>query len=487
MSLTFFFAAGLILGAAPAETAVPKLEKGLEVRWTGQLNEASFRPGMRNIRDYEVDTRMFVLDADDFGSDLVLMTRITPKTTEKRHATPIVRIEMGRVDRKGKMVLMPSPEDEDNPSPKAKPWPSFQLQGLPMYETGMFMAGTEIKLLRGSIWKSDEAGRPQATWKVADTESFKGQLGLKIVREQLTEGFYGKVARQEEWRRMDHLTLIPTNGFASRWERVVEVREIGSPDLTYRSKLTMEQAGRLVYSGRFYQERREETTMAAAFESILERLLAEEGRSGTAPFESLARRIRQYQIDNAASDSLPYREAVVAIRKRSESAAQGNIPPVAAPTIVQASATVPAPVEQTSVLAIDKSIPDIELVRFDGGASTRLVKLQGKTVLLAYFQPSSPTTSDVIKLGQQLQLQHKSACAILPLAIGEKSAVKKLQESDEVALPLYDGAKVYKTHALEATPVFIIVDRNGIVRHVSRGWGSETAATIQREFERLAK
>ena len=54
-------------------------------------------------------------------------------------------------------------------------------------------------------------------------------------------------------------------------------------------------------------------------------------------------------------------------------------------------------------------------------------------------------------------------------------------------VPVYDGTDVYKAHGLEATPVFVVVDADGVVRHVSRGWGGETAATVTRELERWAK
>jgi hypothetical protein len=54
-------------------------------------------------------------------------------------------------------------------------------------------------------------------------------------------------------------------------------------------------------------------------------------------------------------------------------------------------------------------------------------------------------------------------------------------------VPVYDGTGVYKVHGLEATPVFIVIDADGLVRHVTRGWGGETAATVTREAERWAK
>ena len=67
--------AGLVLAAPPAAGTGPKLEKGLEVRWTGTFTEATFRPGVRAVRTYDVDTRLFVLDTGDYGAEAILFTR----------------------------------------------------------------------------------------------------------------------------------------------------------------------------------------------------------------------------------------------------------------------------------------------------------------------------------------------------------------------------------------------------------------------------
>jgi hypothetical protein len=73
------------------------------------------------------------------------------------------------------------------------------------------------------------------------------------------------------------------------------------------------------------------------------------------------------------------------------------------------------------------------------------------------------------------------------LAIGDLADARAVAAELKVTVPVYDGTAVYKVHGLEATPVFVIVDAEGTVRHVVRGWGGETAATVTREFERWAK
>jgi len=469
--------AGLVLGAPP-ETSGPRLEKGLEVRWTGTFTEASFRPGVRAIRAYDVDTRLLVLDTGDHGADAVLFTRVFLKPDRKTTEPPagIVRLDLVRIDPRGRVAVLPSPADPDNPTPKTRPWPPVQLQGLPTHEAGMFVEHPDKPFKVGLDWSRDETGRPPITWKVTDIDSFRGQPGLKLVAEQKTEGYYADRVRQSEWRRQDKLTVIPSNGFASRIERIIERRDPEAEELAFRSVLTLEQQGRMTYSGRLFQERRDEGVHAAAFTAMLDRALASAASDGTKPFEALARRAHTYMSDNGASDTVPYREAVLAVRKRAESAARGNLPPLPPPE---------KPVAVAEPLAIGSAIPDIVAAGLTVSGSATLSTLRGKPLLLAYFQPSAPSAADVLKLTNDLHARKLGS--VLPLAIGDAADVRELAATLKPAVSIYDGSAVYKTHGLDATPVFIVVDADGVIRCVVRGWGGETASEVSRAFERWAK
>src|SRR4029453_11705670 len=91
----------------------------------------------------------------------------------------IVRLELVRVDPKGKVLVLPSPADPDNPVPRARPWPPVQLTGLPAHEAGLFFEFPDKPLKPGLTWAREDAGRPVVNWKVADHESFRGQPALK--------------------------------------------------------------------------------------------------------------------------------------------------------------------------------------------------------------------------------------------------------------------------------------------------------------------
>ena len=90
MTQTLLLAA-LGLGAPP-ESPGPRLEKGLELRWAGTFTEASFRPGVKALRTYDVETRLLILETGDFGADGALATRVSWKADRKPAApTPPAR------------------------------------------------------------------------------------------------------------------------------------------------------------------------------------------------------------------------------------------------------------------------------------------------------------------------------------------------------------------------------------------------------------
>jgi hypothetical protein len=469
--------AGLLCAAPPAADG-PRLEKGLEVRWAGTFTEASFRPGVRAVRTYDVDTRLFVLDTGEYGAEVLLFTRVFLKPDRKSAEPPagIVRLELARVDPRGKVHVLPSPADPDNPTPKARPWPPVQLQGLPAHEAGFFFEFPDKPLRPGLTWAREEAGRPIVNWRVADADSFRAQPAVKLVAEQKTAGYFGDRIRQAEWRKQETLTVIAAHGYASRLERVIEKRDPEAEELSFRSVLSVEQTVRIVYPDLSYQARRDEGLHAAAFTAMLDRALATGGREGARPFEAVARRAQAYLSDHGANDQVPYREAILAVRKRAESAAKGDLPPAPPPD---------APPVPADPLTVGRPVPDVTAVGVTTPASVRLSGLKGKPMLLAYFQPSAASGSPVLKLADDLHA--RKLVAVVPLAVGDPADAKALVTDLKATVPVYDGRGIYKVHGLEATPVFVVIDADGVVRHVARGWGRETAAAVTREVERWAK
>jgi hypothetical protein len=180
--------------------------------------------------------------------------------------------------------------------------------------------------------------------------------------------------------------------------------------------------------------------------------------------------------DHGGSYELPYREATLAVRKRAESAARGHLPPAPPPD----DAAAPA-----DPIAVGRPVPDVTAAGLTAAGSARLGALRGKPVLVAYFQPAAESGRAVLALANDLHGRRLGV--VLPLAIGDPADARALAGELKVSVPVYDGTGVYKAHGLDATPVFLVVDADGVIRHVVRGWGAETAGAVTRELERWAR
>ncbi|MEZ6138948.1 MAG: hypothetical protein R3B84_00110 [Zavarzinella sp.] len=464
----------LVLGATPPEITKPVLEKGLEIRWVGTFTEAGLLPSVRTVRKYQVDTRVFVINVDEQGATVAIMNRIEMEADRsQRPGASVVRLDLGHISPKGVLSRIPSPADPDAKEQEKAPWPSVPLDGLPIYEGGMFFPLPVDVVKFASAWETKEPGRPTKKWRVTDLASIRALPGLQITMDQQTEGFQNAQVYKPEWSISETHAVLPAQGFSSRWTRVFERREARTDAITFRATLEMEQKNSLVYPGRFYTERKTECVFAAAFTAMLDRHLAEGGRGGFAPFESLVRRIDGYTRTHFESDVLPYREAIVAVRKRAESAAKGHIPP---------SADAPTPNQQ---LVVGAAPPDVPLTGINHIGREKLADYRGQRTLVVYFQPHASSASGVLTLIKRLNDQKD--VKVIPLAIGTKEQVLKLLAEEKSDCPIYDGSTTYQTHGLTSTPVFVLIGENHKVEQIIPGWGSKTVQQLLSSIEQASK
>ena len=152
---------GLLLGTPGADPA-PRLDKGLELRWAGEFSEADFRPGQRSLRVYDVEYRLLVLDATDKGVDFAILGRVTLRKEGIRSVTavPVVKVELGRLDDRGRVWRTTPAGDAAKAEPR--PWPVPVRPGLPTLDAGMFVPA-DAKLKPGTAWTSAADGQPDCT------------------------------------------------------------------------------------------------------------------------------------------------------------------------------------------------------------------------------------------------------------------------------------------------------------------------------------
>lgn len=483
MSIHAWMLTGLLIGAPPAAPAdaapMPRLEKGLEVTWRGKFTEAILRPNVGAFRTYEVETRLFVLDVFETGADGALFTSVKLKPEVKLHPEPlpIIRLELVRVESNGKVSLLPAdsllaPPEKRQP----RPLPLMAMESLPTFEPTLFVGFPTEHFRPGQAWNVPEPKRPALNYRIEGLDVMRGSRCVKVSTLQQTENWNQLRSDSTAWRRGEIIWASARHGYAVRIERTIEKRDPKAGDLAFRSKLEYDQVGHMRYPERFGQDRRDEIIGAAAFTAALERAIADRG--GPEAFEALIQRIDQHVTSHFSGDAVPYREAIMSVKRKAEAAKRGHIPPA------------PAPPEtgEAPPLTIGKPALDIKLADLANRDSAALSKLRGQPVLLIYYQPGSARAAEpVMRFAESLYIRHVGKAYVLPLAVGDCEKAAQQRIDWELNVHILNGSEAHKNHGIEATPCFVIIDDEGIVRNITRGWSDDNADAIRRELSKWLK
>lgn len=486
MPLTACMLTGLLIGAtptAPADSAaVVKLDRGAEITWRGTFSEAIVRPNIRAFRAYEIETRAFILDASDLGTDMAVFTliKLKPDVKVSPEPPPVSRMELLRVDSRGNTFALP-PDSLSIAHDKRKPMPLpvMPLEGLPTIDASLFLMLPKGKLQPGAKWEVAEEKRPALKYRLEGVESVKGARTWKVIAVQQTDNWEALKIDGASWRRGEAIWVSAQYGWNSRIERFIEKRDPQTGETGFRSKLQLEQIGRLTYPGRLGEDRREEITAAIHFIAEFDKLVTDMTGGGSEPFDRLLRQIEHHTSTHFMGDTLPYREPIMWIKRKAEAAKSGQIAPAALP---------PETVEVPARLTMDRAAPDVTTIDLTNNESVRLSKLRGKPVLLIYYQPGNAKTAEpILRLAESLHVKHGAKAAILPLAIGTSEAA--LQQSIDLKLTVHvlGGRDVYRAHGIEATPSFAVLDKTGVVKRMIGGWSEENAEAVRVELEKWLK
>jgi peroxiredoxin len=477
--------AGLMLGAAPTAPGdaapVPKLEKSQELTWRGHFTEAILRPNVRAFRAYDVETRLFVWDVSPKGADVALFTSVKFKPDIKTTPEPpaVVRLELARVEPDGRLRLL-SAAALTQPAEKrhAAPPPPLTLEGLPTFEPSFFLAFPGERVRPGQAWEVPDEKRPPLTYKVERPDSALGVRCWRVAGTQQSDDWEKPHLERPAWKRSETVWVSAGHGCALRLERTVEKRDPQTGELGFRAKLTYEQSGRMSYLGRLGEDRREEVAAAAEFAAELDGLLADPARAAAPGFEALLKRIELHVSTHVSGEAVPYREAILSVRRKAEAAKRGHVPP--AP---------PAPeTGEAPALIVGRPAPDLTAKDLVSGDAVRLSRLRGRPAVLLYYQPGSARTAGpVLQFAQELFENVGDRAYVVPLAIGHSDAALKQREDLKLTVHVLAGRDVYRLHGIESAPCLVVIDAKGEVRKVAQGWSDENAAAVRAELEKWVK
>jgi peroxiredoxin len=456
--------------AAPAARAsewviAPRLSKAQELVYRGAFTEEAAGGSVQFNRTFRLESRIFVLDTPSKGAEVAFLTVLKSRDPHSNAATgdaaaESVRLDLAHVDLQGVVTAEPGTSL------------TVPLEGPPTLECGAFAAVPEGKFAADSTWETTEEGRPTRFWRAAGADMVNGVRCLKLEGVQKSDDWDKPRADRAAWRRTDRVWLAPRLGVACRVQRVIERREPGRRDPSYKSVLDYDQEEPMQYPGRLFDERQREITQAHAFSEAAAPLLAAPAKNGP-QLAALLNRIA-YHLDR--QPQTPYREAIFQVKRRVEAAQRGETPP---------AVTTEEKPEAPSVAVVGGTAPDFMAPNIVASGSFHLRQTRGKPVLLVFYNPLSPTTPGVLAYAQKMSDLYPKDLTVLALSVSDDvDAVKKQRAALKLTFPVLDGSGLHISYGVEGTPKLMVLDGNGTVRGDYVGWGSETSGAVMNELRR---
>lgn len=493
---------GLLLmaavAAAPADglpLASPKLARGDELVYRGEITEASDKVDNRFRKQSDLEVRVFVLEVADVYTDCAVITKVRPKvdpaiagaasvvsgTSGKKASPPATRLEFVRVNARGQVKLLaPSakativPLSEETPT---RPVPAQPIDAPPALELGMFVplpaAGAKV----GSQWDVAEADRPPLGYYATREAVWNGGRCIELMVGQQTDGYEKPALDPTGWRRRETVQVSPTDGVACSVRRVTDRREGASVVAWIDVQYALQPTAR--YLGSRFHDVRREAEAAYCFAADCAALGAKGKDAAAGDYALRVARINRYLDDNPTPTG--FREAIEAVKRRCEAGAAGNLPTVS--EIVTVSYTAPA-----APLAVGRPAPDFVASRLEGGDPYRLAASRGKPVLLVFYKPTGDLARPSILAAETLEKRYAGKADVFAVAVAsDVDTAKSHRTAVGTKVPGLDGAGLRERFGVDSYPRFVIVDKEGNLAWQFEGYGNEVPGLTVFELDRMTK
>ncbi|MCS6863588.1 MAG: hypothetical protein RMJ56_14085 [Gemmataceae bacterium] len=491
MSSGWLAVALLGCGAAPE---VAGLHKGDELTYTGTVEEAVERPGMRFRRLQKLEVRLFVLQSRETWMDVAVLTRLRRHddpvagavgtitgTLPEATTPPATRLDLVRVHADGSAHHLvpegPPPLVLDARTP-ARALPPLPLDSFAPFEFGIFPPRPP-RTAADQPWTiaSVDPQRPAETWQVQKTDSLQGERCLVLVMNQQHANWTQPVGGKSAWHRADAVWVSTRDGTTRKVHRVIRHRDGHAPELAAWVEVKYELTARTRVIGRDFDIYRRDIDIAVGTAAEMAPFFPAARKHGPRLFQTRLEKIDAYL--NEVDVTSPYREAVHAIRRQLEAAAKGeSIAPVAGSTLLAPAAS--AGRKQSQWPEVGQLAPDFTAGPF------RLVEHRGQPVVIVFFQPGRETTDLALAIADALQSQYGRAAAVVALAIwGTVADAEKDRDRRQLRVPIFDGTQAEATLGVESVPRFMLIDSQGRVKWTFCGVGAETGYSLREQLERL--
>jgi len=487
-------AVGLSAGPDGLTVSGPRLARGDELHYTGDVELAGDRLGNRFRKRHALDVRVFVLDATRESADCAVLTVVRPLADPavvdaiiaigaarvREVAAPSVRLELIRVDGRGRVKSL-RPAAGPPPLPLASAGvtdaPAFPLDLPPTAEFGFFVPFPAAAVKAGTTWDAVEADRPPVGWKATTETVWNGGRCLELTAVQQSTGYDQPDAVRTGWKRSDRVIVSPADGYASAVSRTITRRD--GRDGVGSLKVTYEQQPRNRAVGVKYSATRREIETAWSLTADYDALRSKGQRASAIEYRTRAAKVDQYLEETVGGTT--FRPAIESARRRFEAGADGVAPPVPK-VIVRAAKPGPPAVGQ---FLDDFVLPDV--ARPSG--QFRLSGARGSPVLLIAYRPNVVTSKGTVKLATALQAKYGDRVKVVPFAVfGPPDVAADERKALKLDLPIFDGRELEEPLGIESWPVFLIADGTGKLRwRFDDGLGGETGFLICKELDGLLK
>ncbi len=460
--------------------AAPRLQRGDELVYTGEIRESSDRPDNRFKKKHLLEIRVFVLESTADFADCAVMTSLTPQNDEKvaqavmvvSGSTPAkarsgstAHLQLIRIDSRGRTQLL----EPVGPPPLAfakaglSPVASVPLDTVPVHELGCFVPLPVEGAKVGGQWAIADPARTPTVWNAKSESLWNGSRAIELTAVQKSTGWDQPNATPEGWHRSESLLASPEDGYASVVQREIS-RRVGR-DVVSRLTTTYELQQTNRHVGARYAELRNEVEQAWFL-------------GGDRPIRTA--KIQRYLDEHPNGNS--FRPVLETLARRSETASANIAPPVVSTLIVK-------PVGPT-LLRVGYAAPDFVVADVDRPTGRfRLSANKAKPTVAIFFKPGSATSQDALTVAEALHQHFGDKVTIVPLAIGSTaSAASKQREELKLKVPIYDGLDVRDNYRVTTFPQIFILESTGNLRWTfDAGVGPETGFLVKRELDDLLK
>lgn len=438
-----------------------RLQPAQEILYRGLFTEESNSSRVQFQRSYRVENRVLVLEQANNRWEIACLTTLKQRgnpgllpTVGSDNLPSSMKMEIVQVDQRGKIIA--------SPGVSLPP-----LDGPTTLETGFLLEIMKTRLGENDSWEVSEDGRPVRQWTVAGTEIIQSVKCLKLTGLQQTEDWEKPRADRRAWRRTDTFWLNPQLGAAQRYERVIEIKEPAHNVPTQKSTLRCDIETNLVYPGRLFEDRKKDIQLSRTYKEGSTPFLENPSRY-SAQLRALRKRVESQLELNAPT---PYRGAIQQTQAQIEAALAGEFNP---------QVIVPVSLKGLNTVQLGQKAPDFIAHNLRKAESVRLERLQGKPLLLLFYNPKSPLSQEVLSFGQKLQTASKDSLAVVGMSVVDDAAlVRKQLDELKITFTVLDGSGLRTSYNLQSTPVAVLMDAKGVVRLNALGWGLESRQEIE--------